>query len=67
MEELAEIYGGEVPEEVAELHDEVRTLYHKKANGPLSLQIACLVAALADEHAPAPSTKATKKTEKATA
>ena len=67
MDDLIEIYGGDVPENIVDLYEKVLNIYHKKANGPLSLQIACLVAALADERAPAPSTKATKKTEKATA
>lgn len=66
MEELAEIYGGEVPEEVAELHDEVRTLYHKKANGPLDLQINCLIAVVAKRLVPPPA-KPAKKTEKVSA
>ena len=65
MEELAEIYGGEVPEEVVDLHDEVRSFYHKKANGPLDLQVSCLVAVLAAKMTP--PVKPTKKTEKATA
>jgi len=63
MEELLEIYGGEVPEEIADLYDEVLNLYHKKANGPLDLQTSCLVAVLATRLMP--STKPTKKTEKA--
>jgi len=65
MEELLEIYGGEVPEEVVDLHDEVLNLYHKKANGPLTLQVNCLVAVLATRLVP--PTKPTKKTEKVTA
>ena len=64
MDDLLESFGGEVPEEVAELHDKVRSLYHKKANGPLSLQLCCLIAVLA-ENSPSP-TKPTKKAEKAT-
>jgi len=63
MEELLEIYGGELPEEVADLYDEVLNLYHKKANGSLDLQISCLVAVLATRLMP--PTKPTKKTEKA--
>ena len=63
MEELLEIYGGELPEEVADLYDEVLNLYHKKANGSLDLQIGCLVAVLATRLMP--PTKPTKKTEKA--
>ena len=67
MEDLTEIYGGEVPEHIVDLYEKVLNIYHKKANGPLTLQIACLVAVLADEYVPAPPTKATKKTEKVTA
>jgi len=67
MEDLLEIYGGEVPEHIVEFYEKVLTIYHKKANGPLTLQIACLVAVLANEYVIAPSTKATKKTEKVTA
>ena len=66
MEELAEIYGGEVPEEVAELHDEVRAFYHKKANGPLDLQINCLIAVIAKRLA-SPPAKPAKKPEKVNA
>lgn len=66
MEELAEIYGGEVPEQVAELHDEVRAFYHKRANGPLDLQVSCLIAVLAEKLVPAP-TKPARKTEKVSA
>ena len=65
MEELLEIYGGELPEDVTDLYNEVLNLFHKKANGPLDLQISCLVAVLATRLTP--STKPTKKTEKATA
>ena len=64
MEELLEIYGGELPSEIEELYENVLTLYHKKANGPLELQISCLIAILAPILIP-PSTKPTKKTEKA--
>ena len=67
MDDLTEIYGGEVPENVVALYDKVLNIYHKKANGPLTLQVACLVAVLADEYVPAPPTKTTKKTEKVTA
>lgn len=66
MDDLLEIYGGEVPEDVAELHGEVTALYHKKANGPLDLQVSCLVAVLATKLVPPPA-KSTKKTEKVTA
>ena len=65
MDDLLEIYGGEVPEDVADLHGEVTALYHKKANGPLDLQVSCLVAVLAAKVSP--PIKPTKKTEKATA
>ena len=64
MEELLEIYGGELPSEIEELYENVLTLYHKKANGPLDLQISCLIAVLAPLLAPS-STKTTKKTGKA--
>ncbi len=64
MDDLLEIFGGEVPEKIADLHNEVRSMYHKKANGPLALQMSCLIAVLADK-LPAP-TKPTKKAEKAT-
>ena len=67
MEDLIEIYGGEVPEHIADLYEKVLTIYHKKANGPLTLQIACLVAVLADDHVSASPAKTTKKTEKVTA
>ena len=66
MEELLEIYGGELPEEVADLYDEVLNLYHKKANGPLDLQGSCLIAVLAMRlMPPTKPTKLTKKTERA--
>ena len=66
MEELAEIYGGEVPEEGVDLHDEVRSFYHKKANGPLDLQINCLIAVVAGTLLPPPAKpKPTKKSERA--
>jgi len=66
MEELAEIYGGEIPENIVELYDKVLTLYHKKANGQLDLQLACLVAVLADELTPpVKPIKTVKKTERA--
>jgi len=64
MEELLEIYGGELPDEIAELYENVLNIYHKKANGQLDLQISCLIAALAPILAP-PPIKPTKKTEKA--
>ena len=66
MEELAEIYGGEVPEQEAVLHDEVRAFYHKRPNGPLDLQGSCLIAVLAEKLVPAP-TKPARKTEKVSA
>ena len=66
MDDLLEIYGGEVPEDVAELHSEVTEFFHKKANGPLDLQVSCLVSVLATKLLP-PPTKPTKKTEKVTA
>ena len=65
MEELLEIYGGEVPEHIVELYDKVLNLFHKKASGPLSLQVSCLVAILADKSAT--PVKSVKKTEKVTA
>ena len=64
MEELLEIYGGELPDEIAELYERVLNIYHKKANGQLDLQISCLIAALAPTLVP-PPTKPTKKTERA--
>lgn len=63
MEELLEIYGGELPDEIATLYERVLGIYHKKANGQLDLQMSCLIAALAPILAP-PPTKPTKKTEK---
>jgi len=65
MDELLEIFGGEVPEHIIDLHDKVLNLFHKKTNGPLSLEVACLIAVLADEFLS--PTKPTKKTEKVTA
>jgi len=66
MEELLEIYSGEVPENIAELYDKVLNLFHKKANGQLDLQVACLVAVLADELTPPTKpAKPVKKTERA--
>ncbi len=64
MEELLEIYGGELPSEIAELYESVLRIYHKKANGQLDLQISCLIAAIAPILVPPPA-KPTKKTEKA--
>ena len=64
MEELLEIYGGELPDEITELYEKVLSVYHKKANGPLDLQISCLIAVLATVLVP-PQTRPTKKTEKA--
>ena len=64
-EELLEIFGGELPENIEELYDEVLAVYHKKANGQLDLQIGCLIAVLADKVGQ--HTKPAKKIEKATA